>query len=57
MPSKRQERKIDKVMKEWKAGKLRSGSKRGKRVGSRSQAIAIALSEAGVKPRRKKRKR
>lgn len=33
------------VMDEWKEGKLRSGSKRGKKVRSRKQAIAIMLSE------------
>lgn len=36
-----------KVMSEFKRGKLRSGSKRGPKVKSRKQAIAIALSEAG----------
>jgi hypothetical protein len=37
-------RKIHKVMKEHKQGKLKSGS--GKKVKSRKQAVAIALSEA-----------
>jgi hypothetical protein len=37
-------RKVHKVMKEHKEGKLRSGS--GKKVKSRKQAVAIALSEA-----------
>lgn len=41
------EKKIEKVMKEYKKGKLRSGSKKGPKVKSRKQAIAIALSEAG----------
>jgi hypothetical protein len=36
--------KIHKVMKEQKEGKLKSGS--GKKVKSRKQAVAIALSEA-----------
>jgi hypothetical protein len=36
--------KIEKVMKEHKEGKLKSSS--GKKVTSRKQAIAIALSEA-----------
>lgn len=40
------EEKIKKVMSEFHSGKLRSGSKDGKEVGSRDQAIAIALSEA-----------
>jgi hypothetical protein len=39
--------KIAKVMEEYKAGTLRSGSKTGPKVGSRSQAIAIALNSAG----------
>lgn len=38
--------KVTKVMHEWKAGTLHSGSKRGPMVTSRKQAIAIALSEA-----------
>jgi len=38
--------KVEKVMKEFKEGKLHSGSKKGPKVGSRKQAIAIAISEA-----------
>lgn len=38
--------KVKKVMKEFKAGKLHSGSKKGPMVKSKKQAIAIALSEA-----------
>jgi len=38
--------KTQKVMHEFKAGTLHSGSKKGPRVTSRKQAIAIALSEA-----------
>lgn len=38
--------KVHKVMKEFKMGTLHSGSKKGKKVKSRKQAIAIALSEA-----------
>ena len=38
--------KVRKVMHEFKAGALRSGSKRGPVVGNRKQAVAIALSEA-----------
>lgn len=37
--------KVGKVMKEMKAGKLKSG-KSGRKVTSRKQAIAIGLSEA-----------
>ena len=40
------EKKIGKVMREYKAGKLHSGSKSGPMVKSRKQAIAIAMSEA-----------
>ena len=39
------ERKTAKVMHEFKAGTLHSGSARGPRVTSRRQAVAIALSE------------
>jgi hypothetical protein len=42
--SSRGKRKVAKVMHEHKAGSLRSGS--GKKVKSRKQAVAIALSEA-----------
>lgn len=38
--------KVEKVMKEWKAGTLHSGSKTGPVVKSKKQAEAIALSEA-----------
>lgn len=38
--------KVKKVMKEFKGGKLHSGSKKGPVVKSRKQAVAIALSEA-----------
>ena len=38
--------KVEKVMHEFKAGKLHSGSKKGPMVKSRKQAIAIGLSEA-----------
>ena len=38
--------KIHKVMHEFKEGELHSGSKTGKTVKSRDQAVAIALSEA-----------
>mgnify|MGYP003133235778 FL=1 len=42
----RRKRKVSKVMKEYKKGTLRSGSKKGPKVKNRKQAIAIALSEA-----------
>jgi hypothetical protein len=37
--------KVQKVMGEYKRGTLHSGSKKGPRVTSRKQAVAIALSE------------
>ena len=37
--------KVEKVMKEFKSGKLHTGSKKGPVVKSKKQAIAIALSE------------
>ena len=40
--------KVGKVMKEYKAGELHSGSKTGPKVTSRAQAIAIGMSEAGM---------
>jgi Family of unknown function (DUF6496) len=40
-----QKKKVHKVMHEHKKGKLESGS--GKKVRSRKQAIAIAMSESG----------
>jgi len=42
----KRKRKISKVLSEYKRGKLRSGSKKGPKVTSRKQAVAIALSEA-----------
>lgn len=47
------EAKVGKVMKEYKAGELHSGSKKGPTVTSRKQAIAIAMSEAGMKKKQK----
>lgn len=40
------QRKMRKVMHEYKRGTLHSGSKHGPKVTSRKQAIAIAISEA-----------
>lgn len=40
--------KVGKVMREFKAGDLHSGSKKGPKVTAKKQAIAIALSEAGL---------
>ena len=46
MKKTKSEKKISKVMREYKAGKLKSSS--GDKVKSRDQAVAIALSEAGM---------
>jgi hypothetical protein len=46
MATKKQNAKVGKVMKEYKAGELHSGSKTGPKVTSRAQAIAIGMSEA-----------
>ena len=43
------EGKIGKVMGEFKHGDLHSGSKKGPKVGSKAQALAIALSESRKK--------
>jgi len=50
------EKKVSKVMREYGKGKLHSGSKKGPTVKNRKQAIAIALSEAGVSRRRRRSK-
>ena len=42
----KRKKKISKVLKEFKKGKLRSGSKKGPKVKSKKQAIAIALNSA-----------
>lgn len=48
------DKKVGKVMREYAAGKLKSSS--GQKVKSRKQAVAIAMSEAGMS-RKKKKKR
>ena len=47
-----QREKVHTVMREFKAGSLRSSS--GAKVTSREQAMAIAMSEAGMSRKRKK---
>jgi hypothetical protein len=44
-------KKVAKVMREYKAGKLKSGS--GQKVTDKDQAVAIAMSEAGYKQKNK----
>lgn len=46
-------KKVAKVMKEYKKGELNIG-KSSKKVKSKKQAIAIALSEAGMSKKKKK---
>lgn len=48
------EKKISRVMREYGKGELHSGNKKGPVVKSRKQAIAIALSEAGMSMPKKK---
>ena len=52
MASPSQKRKVKKVMHEYKEGNLKSGS--GRKVKSRKQAVAVAMSESGQSKRRKK---
>jgi hypothetical protein len=47
--------KVRKVMGEYKRGTLKSSS--GRKVKSRKQAVAIAMSEAGIARKRRKRSR
>lgn len=49
------DKKMGKVMHEWKTGTLHSGSKSGPTVTNRKQAIAIAMSEANKAKKSKKK--
>lgn len=53
----KKEKKIKKVMEEFKEGKLRSGSKKGPVVTNPEQAVAIGYSEAKASKKKKKGKR
>ena len=45
--------KVKKVMGEYNRGTLRSGSKKGPKVTSKKQAVAIAMSEAKMAKKKK----
>ena len=50
----RKRKKVSKVMREYKKGKLNIG-KSNKKVKNRKQAVAIALNEAGIKQKRRRK--
>jgi hypothetical protein len=50
----KKQKKVGKVMREFKKGKLNIGKSK-KKVKNRKQAIAIALSEAGIKQKRRRK--
>ena len=53
MTTDRKRKKVSKVMREYKKGKLNIGKSK-KKVKNRKQAVAIALSEAGVNKKRRR---
>jgi hypothetical protein len=52
-----QKAKVAKVMREFKGGTLRSGSKKGPVVKGKKQAVAIALSEAKMSKKKMGKKK
>lgn len=55
MPVARGQKGVEQEMHKFKFGQLHSGSSTGPVVTNRKQAIAIAMSQAGVSRKRKKR--
>jgi hypothetical protein len=49
-------KKVKKVMEEYGKGDLHSGSKKGPVVKNKKQAVAIAMSEAGMSKKKAKKK-
>ena len=55
--TKKQKDKVEKVMHEYKEGDLKSGKDgKGGKVKSRDQAVAIAMSEAGISKKKNSKK-
>lgn len=54
--AKKVEKKIKKVIHEFEEGELHSGSKKGPKVKSKEQALAIGYAEAKEKKKKKKKK-
>ena len=54
-PKKTKQKRIADELHKFKEGMLHSGSQKGPKVTDRKQAIAIALSEAGLSKKNKKR--
>lgn len=55
MAKSKKQKKISRVMEEFKEGELRSGSKKGPVVTNKDQAVAIAISESKKKKPKKKK--